>query len=109
MFWSFILAQLLVIFIPMLAVRFLISENIVLNIVKFFQTHSAPPSVIADAIFASAGRLVIVDQGLVTVIFKLITKLVDWNFLAWIMSRNACHQADFKRVKNANVGEKKVK
>ncbi len=78
----------------------------VINIVKFFQKQAAPPSVIADSIFAAAGRLVIVDQGVITVLFRMLLKIVDWCFLSTVLATFAKDQADFKKVKAANAKSK---
>ena len=78
----------------------------VINIVKFFQKQAAPPSVIADSIFSAAGRLVVVDQGVITVLFRMLLKVIDWCFLSTVLSIFAKDQADFKKVKEANAKSK---
>jgi hypothetical protein len=45
-----------------------------------FKKLAVGPSVIADVIFSSAGRFVVRDQGLVTILFRVILKFVDFNF-----------------------------
>ena len=64
-----------------------------------FQKHAVPPSVIADVIFATAGRLVIADQGFITVFMRCVTKVLDWNLFTIIMTAASRYQPDFKRVK----------
>ena len=71
-----------------------------------FQTQAAPPSVVVDAVFQAAGKWQVVDQGVITVLLRLLVKLVDWNLFAWIMTMATKDQGDFKRVKSSH--EKKT-
>jgi short-subunit dehydrogenase len=51
-----------------------------LDVLMSFKKLAVGPSVIADVIFSSAGRFVVRDQGLVTILFRVILKFVDFNF-----------------------------
>lgn len=47
------------------------------------------PEVIADCFFRAAGRIVIFDQGLTSMLFRVVCKLVDFAFFMEIVSRVA--------------------
>jgi short-subunit dehydrogenase len=57
---------------------------------------AASPSVIADTLFASAGRCVIRDQGLTSFFLKLLVKIVDWNFLTDLIPFFAHQSGDYQ-------------
>eukprot|EP00041_Stephanoeca_diplocostata_P018463 m.386683 g.386683 ORF g.386683 m.386683 type:complete len:357 (+) comp21020_c1_seq1:101-1171(+) len=61
-----------------------------LDVLMTFKKLAVGPSVIADVIFSSAGRFVVRDQGLVTILFRIILKFVDWNFF-WYHHLLAAH------------------
>lgn len=64
------------------------------------QKFSSPPSVIADTICRNAGKIVIVDQGPITVIMKiLMTKVMDWNVFTEIMKLGLRFNGDYKAMK----------
>lgn len=58
-----------------------------LDSLKQAQKAGVGPMVIADQIFASAGRLTVWDQGLTCVIFRVVNKILDWQFFAEIVTR----------------------
>ena len=43
-----------------------------------FKRFAVGPEVIADVVFNSAGRFVIRDQGVITVVLRVITKVRRW-------------------------------
>jgi short-subunit dehydrogenase len=61
----------------------------VLSSLKTAQKAASSPFVIADAINASAGRLVVWDQGSTSVAFRLVTKTIDFAFFNELTSRVA--------------------
>ncbi|CEP15124.1 hypothetical protein [Parasitella parasitica] len=64
------------------------------------QKVSSPPSVIADTICRNAGKIVVSDQGPITVIMKiLMTKVLDWNVFTEIMKIGLPLNGDYKAMK----------
>ncbi|RCH77518.1 hypothetical protein CU098_003169 [Rhizopus stolonifer] len=64
------------------------------------QKFSSPPSVIADTICRNAGKIVVVDQGPITVVMKiLMTKIMDWNVFTEIMKLGLRFNGDYKAMK----------
>ena len=47
------------------------------------------PELVADTFFAAAGRIVVYDQGTMCLVFRLVTKLVDFAFFHEVASRLA--------------------
>jgi short-subunit dehydrogenase len=72
-----------------------------MSALKSVQKAAQPPSVIADIVFKNAGRFTIVDQGLVSVLFKSILKIVDWNLLGEIMVKMVRTNGDYKAFRKA--------
>jgi short-subunit dehydrogenase len=63
------------------------------NVLASLQTAmkaAVSPFVIADCIFASAGKLVVWDQGSTCAVFRLVLKTVDFAFFNEVTSRLAC-------------------
>lgn len=58
---------------------------------------SVQPEDLPDAIFASVGRSVLRDLGLVCITFRLLNKICDANFLAWITAKTAHTMPDYKK------------
>jgi short-subunit dehydrogenase len=58
-----------------------------------------PPSVVSDVIWKNAGRFVVVEQGIVSVALKMLTKLLDFNILADLFRFGIHVDADFKKFK----------
>ncbi|ORX61344.1 NAD(P)-binding protein [Hesseltinella vesiculosa] len=64
------------------------------------QKISSSPSIIADTICRDAGKVVVADQGFITVIMKIITtKLLDWNVFTEIMKHCLRFTGDYKAMK----------
>ncbi|OBZ83753.1 Very-long-chain 3-oxoacyl-CoA reductase [Choanephora cucurbitarum] len=64
------------------------------------QKLSSPPSVIADTICRNAGKVVIADQGPITVVMRILTtKLMDWNVFTEIMKLGLRYNGDYKAMK----------
>ncbi|KAI8364784.1 uncharacterized protein BYT42DRAFT_590412 [Radiomyces spectabilis] len=64
------------------------------------QKLSSPPSVIADTICRNAGKVVVSDQGPITVVMKvLLVKLLDWNVFTEIMKIALPFNGDYKAMK----------
>ncbi|KAI8889398.1 NAD(P)-binding protein [Backusella circina FSU 941] len=64
------------------------------------QKISSPPSIIADTICRNAGKVVIADQGPITVVMKIVmTKVMDWNVFTEIMKIGLRFQGDYKAMK----------
>lgn len=59
-----------------------------------FKKFAAGPEVIADVLFSSAGRCVVRDQGAVTIIFRIILKIIDGNFFSELTARFAHWSGD---------------
>jgi len=60
---------------------------------------AAPPSVVADTLFASAGRCVVRDQGVISFGLKLLVKIVDWNFISDLLPHLAFLMEDYNNFK----------
>lgn len=60
-----------------------------------------------DAIFGSLGRIIWRDLGPDAVGFRLLTKFVDYNLLAYITSRIATSMPDFKKAQQASIADRK--
>ncbi|KAI8908512.1 hypothetical protein EDD86DRAFT_207869 [Gorgonomyces haynaldii] len=57
------------------------------------------PSVIADVIWKNAGRFVVVDQGWISVLLKIVLKMLEWNTLGELMRFVIPLSGDYKRFK----------
>eukprot|EP00035_Acanthoeca_spectabilis_P034803 m.30989 g.30989 ORF g.30989 m.30989 type:complete len:321 (-) comp6875_c0_seq1:470-1432(-) len=68
-----------------------------LDVLMSFKKLAVGPSVIADVIFSSAGRFVVRDQGLVTILFRVVLKFVDFNFFCELVARTAHFSGDFNK------------
>lgn len=62
-----------------------------------FKKLAAGPSVIADVMFDSAGRWVVRDQGAVTIIFRIVLKIIDFNLFCELTARFAHLSDDHKK------------
>jgi len=63
-----------------------------------FKRLAASPDNIADVIFSSAGRMVVRDQGLVSIIFRVILKSIDLGFFCELATRFAHLSGDHQRL-----------
>ena len=71
-----------------------------MSALKTAQNSAQKPSVIADIIWKNAGRFTVVDQGMLSMLFRLILKVLDWNLLGEIMVKMVCLNADYKRFRS---------
>jgi hypothetical protein len=71
----------------------------------FKQTVSTP-DVIANAMFAGAGRVVIFDQGYFPAVQKLLLLVLDYNLFALITNWTSAGMADFKKLREERVKSK---
>jgi len=65
--------------------------------VAMFKTTATTPDVIAQAMFSSAGRVVVRDQGYLPCVFKLLLTVLDCNLFALITNLTASTTGDFKK------------
>ena len=64
------------------------------------QKISSPPSVVADTVCRNAGKVVVADQGIITVLMKIgLTKVLDWNVLTELMKLAIPFNGDYKVMK----------
>lgn len=70
-----------------------------MSALQFVKQYAASPTVIASSIFKLAGKATVIDQGAVSVGFKMILKLLDWNLLADIMVAAVRNNGDYKKFK----------
>ena len=78
-----------------------------LSVLDFFKARAVDAETLPDAIFGSLGRTIWRDLGLDAVGFRLLTKIVDYNLLAWITSRIATSMPDFQKAKQASEASSK--
>lgn len=78
-----------------------------LSVLDFFKARAVSPDTLPDAIFGSLGRTIWRDIGVDAVGFRLLTKMVDYNLLAWITSRIATTMPDFKKAQQASQSSRK--
>lgn len=79
------------------ASRFASSADHKIALLDFFNNFAVPPEALPDAMFAAVGRCIWRDYGLVAVCFRMISKLMDFNFLAWITVATIHTTPDYKR------------
>jgi hypothetical protein len=71
-----------------------------MSALKSAQKMSYPPAVIADTICRNAGKVVVSDQGPITVVMKILTtKILDWNVFTEIMKIGLRLNGDYKAMK----------
>ena len=68
-----------------------------IDMLDFFKLFSVAPETLPDFIFASVGRTVWRDIGGVAVFFRLMMKVVDYNFMATLLANIAHMMPDYKR------------
>ena len=68
-----------------------------IDMLDFFKRFAASPTSIPDQVMASIGRTVWADYGSTAVFFRLLTKLVDFNALATLLTNIAHLMPDYKR------------
>ncbi|KAG5462511.1 MAG: hypothetical protein BJ554DRAFT_4845 [Olpidium bornovanus] len=72
-----------------------------LEALKLFRKTAVQPSIVADALFASAGRVIIRDLGYFSVCSRLFLKALDWNLVAEIFKVAVPKNGDFIRMRMA--------
>jgi len=68
-----------------------------MDALDFFQGFAISPDKLPDEILRAIGRTVYTDIGPTAYSFRLMMKVVDYNFLATLMSKIAHHLPDYKR------------
>lgn len=63
----------------------------------FFKRFAVTPETLPDEVFASIGRAVFRDIGAIAVIFRLVPKLIDYGFLAFVISIVGGWMPDFRK------------
>lgn len=62
------------------------------------QKAGVGPMVIANELFAAAGRITVWDQGFVCVLFRTVNKILDWQFFAELVTRCGRLNGDHKKL-----------
>jgi len=70
-----------------------------LDSITFFKNNAVSPEVIANSIFIGLGRTVVYDQGIFTLSFKLLVRVLDYNLFALIMTHLAAFLPDLKKLR----------
>ncbi|GIL59058.1 hypothetical protein Vafri_14014, partial [Volvox africanus] len=68
-----------------------------LDALDFFKRFAVHPDELPDTVFASIGRTVWRDVGTTALCFRLLPKVLDYNFLAFIITFCGQYMPDFKR------------
>ncbi|KAI9323262.1 hypothetical protein BX666DRAFT_1873328 [Dichotomocladium elegans] len=64
------------------------------------QKISSPPSIVADTVTRNAGKVIVADQGIITVLMKIVlVKALDWNVFTEIMKLVIPYNGDYKAMK----------
>lgn len=79
------------------ASNFASSADHQIDLLDLFNKLAVPPEALPAAMFGALGRCVIRDFGGVAIIFRLTSKLVDSNLLAWLTAATAHTMPDFKK------------
>lgn len=75
---------------------------------KFFEGTATGPESIANALFSAMGRTVVRDQGYYPFVTKVILKIIDFNFLADLITGSASMMPEFEKLKGAKAPERAV-
>ncbi|KAI8893378.1 hypothetical protein BC833DRAFT_624925 [Globomyces pollinis-pini] len=75
-------------------------DNLNMKALKVAVKAAQHPKVIADVIWKNAGRTCVVDQGFVSVMIRLLLKVIDWNLLTEIMIVMLKGNEDYKIFKS---------
>lgn len=67
--------------------------------INMFKKTAATPDVIARAMFAGAGRVVVYDQGYFPAVNKLLLLILDFNLFALVMTWTASFMGDFSKMR----------
>ena len=79
------------------ASRFASSADHKIAILDFFNNFAVSPEVLPDAMFAAVGRCIWRDYGMVALCFRMLSKVMDYNLLAWITAATIHTTPDYKR------------
>lgn len=79
------------------ASNFASSADHQIDLLDLFNRLAVPPEALPDAMFGAMGRCVYRDFGGIAMIFRLVSKLVDFNALAWLTAATAHTMPDFKK------------
>ena len=79
------------------ASRFAASADHKIGILEFFNLFAVPPSRLPNAMFAAVGRCIWRDFGLIALGFRMLSKCVDSNVIAWGSAATIHMTPDFKR------------
>jgi short-subunit dehydrogenase len=76
-----------------------------MSAMKFFQRTATSPESIASCFFKSAGRSVVCDQGYFSIALRMLLKLIDYNFIALLITRTSTMSGDYVKL----AGQRKKK
>uniref|UniRef100_A0A7S0YGV5 Uncharacterized protein n=1 Tax=Polytomella parva TaxID=51329 RepID=A0A7S0YGV5_9CHLO len=76
-----------------------------LEALEFFKKFAVDPETLPDTVFASIGRTVWRDIGATALGFRLLVKVIDYNFLATLISRIGHTMPDFKMAMSDSVAK----
>eukprot|EP00798_Chlamydomonas_sp_ICE-L_P010127 gene10127-8027_t len=76
-----------------------------IDMLDFFKQFAVSPDDLPDTVFASIGRTVWRDIGPTAIIFRIMMKIIDYNFMASAASLFAKQLPDFKRQQAAEAAE----
>eukprot|EP01023_Acetabularia_acetabulum_P061606 TRINITY_DN7462_c0_g1_i12.p1 TRINITY_DN7462_c0_g1~~TRINITY_DN7462_c0_g1_i12.p1 ORF type:complete len:316 (+),score=49.22 TRINITY_DN7462_c0_g1_i12:33-950(+) len=68
-----------------------------IDLLEFFKQFTVAPEQLPDIVFASIGKCVLRDIGLIAIMFRMMNKLVDYGVLSTLLPRIAHTLPDFKR------------
>ncbi|KCV69025.1 hypothetical protein H696_04445 [Fonticula alba] len=70
------------------------------QMLSFAQRIAVEPSEVADCLFKNAGRVVVIDQGLTSIGLKMLTKIIDGNFISLLFPFIPHLMEDFNKALN---------
>ena len=68
-----------------------------IDMLEFFKQFAVSPDELPDAVFASIGRTIWRDIGPTAISFRMLMKIIDYNFLSFMASMFSKYLPDFKR------------
>mmetsp|Transcript_1426 Transcript_1426/g.3129 ORF Transcript_1426/g.3129 Transcript_1426/m.3129 type:complete len:323 (-) Transcript_1426:848-1816(-) len=74
-----------------------------IDMLDFFKQFAVSPDQLPDTVFASIGRTVWRDVGPTAIVFRVLMKILDYNFLSYMASLFAKQLPDFKRQQAAEA------
>ena len=78
-----------------------------IDVLEFFKQFAVSPDDLPDQVFASIGRTVWRDIGPTALGFRTVMKIIDYSFMATMITRFAQFMPDFKRQTAAEAAKKK--